>query len=277
MDEDFLPVPNDEAQAVQPFNEPSPAQAEFQLFHDEAKEGTSSSDMVCETPEDDSYTSREQDEAYELGRWASWLGHIDDVTDVMLGNDNWDISIPYPEFTMRDEDFADAYDTETDPEKRAIFKKEYFRRQDREWCFACTYNIGEDKYPGFEVVNNLITTSLSTHTLNTTCNLTQDCYNKLVRPYLAKENGRPPRYWSRRCIRDHIMFHVPTIACDAELTFRKLARIEHDLHLTMIEVSQTTKKRVLKNNNVMSYIRVVKAKQDLYKFIQTMRTKKKKK
>jgi hypothetical protein len=281
MNNEFMEMPNEYNEQPQPPRSPEHHPQEMPLFHnDPIPEAIEGEEWIDYLPDDDAYTTEEQDNIHELDRWASWTKPINEIPNEMFSLNHWNIKPPYEEFYIIDDDeFKQIYEDELDLVKKHTLYNELMRREDRNWDFFCIYNIDEDqrrKEPGFEILKSMLESGLQNRSLNTLCNNIQDCYFKYVQPYLQCENNRPPRYLWRRTIRNHIMYHVPTIINDVELTFRHLNDMAKNLHITMYQTNRLTKQMKVKPANITAYINVIKAKKELYRYLQTLRCKKKK-
>lgn len=232
-----------------------------------------------EVPEDDMYTTLEQDEAYELNRWANWTKPVSQVTHAMLSSKHWELENAPREFYTSDAEFFDCYEDGEFGGQDDLFKQEFWRRKDRDWCFACAYSINDSQSrmnKAFAVIQELIDSGIHTKTLNDLCHEIQDCFMKNCRQFLPREEGRPLRYWHVRSIRDHLSTHVPTIAFDVEQTMRDMNEMSKKLRLIMFKRSRVTGQLKVNTGNITSWLRIAKERQGMYRFVSTVRNKRKK-
>ena len=110
-------------------------------------------------PQSDGHRTEQQDEEYELYRWASWRRPVSEIKESMRGDGSFGVSPPLDEFFLGDMAFFAAYETEEDADRKAVMHDEYWRRKDRDWCFACAYSISEDQvrlYAPFDKIQRML-------------------------------------------------------------------------------------------------------------------------
>jgi len=291
MDEEPLNVDIQEEIEQSPihnFDVPDHASDTF-LYRDnhfeEEKKNSPEDDVewIDELPNDDLYTTEQQDEDYELNRWACWYGDVEDLDDHAFTNDHiWDVKIPYHEFELTDDEFFWRYENENedyDDDKKYKMKIEYYRRKDRHWCLLCNYNLDTDSvssHPGFEQIKELVRYGIQNRTLNILCRHIQDCYNRFLRFRLPTPIDRPPFYWAHRTIRKHLTEHDISVVMDVELTYKQFSEIGQSIHSTMYQRNRKTKQKRVDLKSVSAFMKVKKCQQDMYRFKETLKNRKRK-
>lgn len=248
----------------------------------------------------DLQTTPEQDEDYELRRWAAWTRSLDEVSDDMMESDDWGLKAP-EDFRLSDETFQQRFGWSHDADSESIdgyvnrmsfddmdvthmrlLRREYWRRKDRGWCFLCWYHITVDQarqVPAYAKLKQMTERNFHEQSLSALCTQIQDLFMREVRHLLPGRGNDPltsepipQRYWHIAQIRKHIVEHVPSVNYDVEAQFKTYVVLCDKLMESVLERDRRTGRLRANASMLKLYNDTVARKQALWKFVLTLRS-----
>jgi len=219
----------------------------------------------------------EADERRELARWAGLDLH-QPVTPDMMCVDRWP-GVEVPEaFWLDDVSFwRTASAMAPDDPAFARFRREHWRRHDRDFCWACKIKLTVEQtkaIPAYKKLVDMMTSGFHEQSFDDLLGQISDLWHSEVRR-LQPERGAdpgtglalPPHYWHVATIRRHMLEHAPSVALDIESTYKTIDALSRLMLPALMEREKTTRELRVKNSTVKLYLEVVKMKQASWKLV----------